>query len=482
MPTAVLYYKNAAGSYGTQTVDYPAGGPVPQPPAGYTSVTKAEYDTGVAAIETALVQYTTDQRLTQTKAKKARNSAPDILVASQSASADTKAVASYVCDHIDDQVQINQAIADVLAAGGGRVVLSPGEFLLSDTINIPVTQVLTVTGSGRATRIKAGNAFNRYLFTFNGAADTRVEISDMTLDGNHTQQTSGGGIWGPAAVQCRFLNLHVTSFYQYGITLRPAATSEFGHTNYITNCLFDNSEWGPGEGTGLHFTSNDENFVTSCDFEFLGGASAVAAGIYDQSGAQNIINCNFTHGGVDKPTVALKDGPNSRLVGCNFDSTGGDGILVTGSGHSILGCTFFNVGSKGTKDASSGIHLNWAARNCVITGNSMGAAVATTEARANSLIREDGDGNAGNNLIAGNVLTGDTAFGRLTLGGLSSRVYGNVGASNGDENAPLKVLTAPVTDASFPSNRPPVDGTLVADTAGKLWLRTGGVWRSVALA
>jgi len=59
---------------------------------------------------------------------------PYITVASSSATAIRKATADYYCDGVHDQVEINLALADADAAGGGHVYCSHGTYTISDTI------------------------------------------------------------------------------------------------------------------------------------------------------------------------------------------------------------------------------------------------------------------------------------------------------------------------------------------------------------
>lgn len=76
-------------------------------------------------------------------------------VASSTAPASVRAAASYVCDGTADDVQIQAAIDDVQADGGGIVQLSPGNFNLAATITINGTldennpKTVTLKGCGQ---------------------------------------------------------------------------------------------------------------------------------------------------------------------------------------------------------------------------------------------------------------------------------------------------------------------------------------------
>ena len=78
---------------------------------------------------------------------------PTFLVAASDARDQIKAVADYVCDGVDDHVEINAAWVAVQALniGGGRVVLSAGTFLITDgvVVNPDQGEPGVMIGAGR---------------------------------------------------------------------------------------------------------------------------------------------------------------------------------------------------------------------------------------------------------------------------------------------------------------------------------------------
>lgn len=80
---------------------------------------------------------------------------PTLLVAASTASAKIKAAADYVCDGVDDQVEINAAIAalppvsaDLPGSRAGRVVLTEGTFNVSDAVQVVYCAQLSGMGPG----------------------------------------------------------------------------------------------------------------------------------------------------------------------------------------------------------------------------------------------------------------------------------------------------------------------------------------------
>ncbi|MBA7614640.1 hypothetical protein ES703_21908 [subsurface metagenome] len=108
-----------------------------------------------------------------------------LLVAASDALDRIRAQADYLCDGVDDEVQINAAL-NALPASGGTVVLSEGNFVIADPITIPANNI-TLSGQGRSTFIN-GNAL---LTTEHGIVldgFTNCTVRDLTI-----QTQNGGG-------------------------------------------------------------------------------------------------------------------------------------------------------------------------------------------------------------------------------------------------------------------------------------------------
>lgn len=353
--------------------------------------------------------------------------------------------ADLVCTGTNDHLVLQAAVNLVNAAPGkGTIKLLDGTFNLGATLSIPNGVGLRLVGSGWGTVLKNNAATNQYAITFAGPGETRAHFADFTIDGNLAGQTTGGGgIWAPGAVECVFDHIHFTACYGSGLYLGPQADTAFGHNNHVNRCLFDNAMTSPGAGRGIHTTSNDENFIVACDFQFLGGATAQGAGIYDQAGTQTILGCNFVGGGNSMPAVRIQDCSATKVVACNFDGVGGDGVFLAASNCVISDNTIFGVGAIGTAGAYSGIHTEWAATNNLIANNSI--ASADTNGAARSLIREESLGGSGNNHIVGNTLItkGTLAVAALDLNAPGTLVRSNKGGgAAGDPVVPTSSVGA----------------------------------------
>ncbi|MFJ6566655.1 glycosyl hydrolase family 28-related protein [Streptomyces sp. NPDC091292] len=338
-------------------------------------------------------------------------------------------------DGATDDTAALQAAVDAAAAARTTMYIPAGTYMVSSPILLPAGEGYALAGSGGGTSLKLANAANCFVLAMEGE-DTRVIIRDMKIDGNCLSQStagSSGGINAAGAVACRFDNIHFVACRDDALYLGGQTGGAFGHNNRIIGCLFDGSMASTGPGRGIHLNSNDENQIIGCDFEFLGGSGGTTWGtavcILDRAGTQFIDACNFVGGATNNTKgVRIQDCSSTKIVGSNFDGTAGDSIFIAGTKNVVTGCTIVSPGEVGTAGQASGIHLEYGAARNLIQGNSIVS--STTAGKTRSLIREEASGNAGFNLISGNVLTteGALAVGLTELAGKYSMVRANMGA------------------------------------------------------
>lgn len=405
----------------------------------------------------------------------------DIVVAASNSR--SKSNANFVCTGTNDHLVIQAAIDLVDAAPGkGRVRLLDGTFNLGDTINWPNGDGLGLVGSGWGTVLKIANGVNDSAITFSGA-ETRSNFSDFTIDGNHTNQSAGpsAGIWAIGSVECIFQRIHFTACKSSGLVLGAMTGPAFGHNNVVTHCLFDNATTSTLEGNGIYLTSNDENLIVACDFQFLGGSGPAMAAIHDIAGTQTILGCNFVNGANGRPAIRVQDASATKISACNFDGVGGDAIFLAATNCVVEGNTIFGVGAVGAAGTYSGIHLEFGATGNLIAHNSV--ASHTTNGSGRSLIREESVGSSGNNLITGNMLITN---GTLSVAALDVNAPGTLcrdnmgGGQKGDVAPPLRTNAGAISDSTF-APLVPADGTQGLDTTNsRVYTRIGGTWKYAA--
>ncbi len=100
------------------------------------------------------------------------------VVAAADSVAPERANADYVCDGVADEVQITAALA-----GGGRVVLLDGTYILSATATLISGCSLVGMGAGVSTLSGTGDLLS-------GDSLAQVQIEDLTCDGGGLAVTS----------------------------------------------------------------------------------------------------------------------------------------------------------------------------------------------------------------------------------------------------------------------------------------------------
>ncbi|MGW2113806.1 right-handed parallel beta-helix repeat-containing protein [Streptomyces zhihengii] len=342
-----------------------------------------------------------------------------------------------VGDGATDDTAALQAALTAAATARTTLYIPAGEYIVSDPLVLPPGEGLTIAGSGWGTRLKLASGADTFIFEMTGE-DTRIVMRDMTIDGNSLEQgTTGysGGINGAGAVASLFHNIHFTSCRDDCLYLGGQDGGAFGHNNRVSHCLFDESMGATGPGRGIHLNSSDENQITTCDFEFLGGAGGTTWGtavcILDRAGTQFISDCNFVGGATNNTKgIRLQDCSATKIVGCNFDGTAGDSIFIAATGNVVNACTVFSPGEVGSLTGQvAGIHLEYGTKNNSIVGNSI--ASSPTAGRSGYLIREQGMGDAGPNLITSNVLIvkGTLGVAATEFGGAGSITTGNLSST-----------------------------------------------------
>jgi len=237
--------------------------------------------------------------------------------------------ADYVCDGVDDQEQINQAILD-LPTAGGRVLLSEGTFNLSGSVSILKSNVC-LQGQGTATKLFVIDGANVHGVTVGDEATPLkgIIIRDMLIDGNRYNQTAAVdclnflGASGALIEDSAVLNVHVYRGYRMG--LRAYYTPRL----IVAGCVAYDCRTS---GFDIYYQDDPILFLlVSKDAGIYGYRfGTVKRGVLSSCIAINA----GTYG-------LMLSGYNCTVVGCVFDG-GGYGISFTGTFHTITGNAFFN--------------------------------------------------------------------------------------------------------------------------------------------
>ncbi len=114
------------------------------------------------------------------------------VVAASNSNSIGKAQADYICDGIDDQVEIRTAI-NALPANGGMISLSEGTFpVFSHGVDlIELINNVSIEGMGTQTRIQLADGIDVDCSVFTATNKKDISIENLEIDGNSFNQNSG---------------------------------------------------------------------------------------------------------------------------------------------------------------------------------------------------------------------------------------------------------------------------------------------------
>jgi hypothetical protein len=325
-----------------------------------------------------------------------------LVVAASDSSALSKSMADYVCDGIDDNVQIQAAI-DAIRVGtpsdatGGGVVLTEGNFYISSSIT--VAYGLTLSGQGMMATIIHLVDNSNVDMVVNPAAFTQfVNIKNLQLQGHKANQSSGRGIaFDNANKVCHSLiyNVMVNQTKDAGIYINR------GYVHKVSHCFINDTD-----GDGIYIGANTENsaFVLYTFIDGVGGNGIdVRGGVthrffnnHIETTTGNSINIVTSH------TEASKNYINAGNVGINASVS--RNII---SSNNIYNTTSHSIQIGGTTDGQIITeNLIWASGAAGIYSTAMTHSIVVN----NFITDASGIGidiNAGSdyNNIANNVIT-----------------------------------------------------------------------------
>ena len=229
----------------------------------------------------------------------------------------------FLCDGAADDVQINQAIAYVVALGGGSIEFERGVFVLADPI-IPTGNDIWFKGQGVDTLIDGdGLATTEHAFHITGR--THIYITDMAI------QTQGGGT---KTCHCVFLEDGANDFHMHGVHILDSDDNgvhiEGTDTAdiHIHDCHFVGTD-----GHGIYVNMDAGETAENFNFSNNNIVSVGGSGIYfEASGGNNY--CTIRRNGVDTSALVgiyVDDFNNGIITGNKSLNSGSHGIHVVGS-------------------------------------------------------------------------------------------------------------------------------------------------------
>lgn len=300
-----------------------------------------------------------------------------LLVAASDALDRTRAQADYLCDGVDDDVQINAALT-ALPAADGRVMLSEGTFNCIADIFVPDRTTLEGQGFNTILSFAGIGVVNAVILLGDEIHVKNLRILLDSLVG--TAGARPNGIYGFNRNFCWLENLYITAdvtdaddgsdIRQCGILLITGAFHK------IINCKIDGAR---RHGIHLHGDGH-EGGISGCLVEgctchqnghwgillYDGAQDCTIVGNYCDLNAFNVIGA-VGGGGICVATLAgdpaLQNHHTITGNNCSFNTHGSPGILL----YNIIGCTV--TGNTCYSNAGHGINLEEGVSDVIISGN-----------------------------------------------------------------------------------------------------------------
>ena len=344
-----------------------------------------------------------------------KESIPTILVASNDAREEVRNMADFVCNGVDDQVEITAANDEIGGATGiGRILLSEGTFFIGDT-GVFISNGVTLEGmNGTGTVLSA-------LTDNPGTIESVVEMHSGSRLANLTivsNQTNFRGVRVANADDLTEINNVWIAVADIGILLSSENV-------FITNCRIDSNTFGISiDGGDKHriignWIIGDDTAIIVLGSkilrirgnELIGGIDAlVLDGTTESWITDNLVEAN-------EDAIRLVNCDHLVVRGNIIDAPGDDGIFLDT-------CTYISViGNEMSPVGEHAIHLTDTS-DCLISGNMLDnpSSIVTNTSDGISL-----DGNSDNNFITGNKIKPPAA-------GNTPRYGINVSASTCDNN------------------------------------------------
>jgi parallel beta-helix repeat protein len=411
----------------------------------------------------------TDQLLVYANGKWQAEGREAVLVAANDSSPAAKAAADYIADGTADQAEINSAITEATTTTGNnlgsrKVYLFAGTYNTDDVINMPNNTLLAGSGSGTIIKFAAlGAAVTKNMIANSDTSTgTGVTIRDLRLDGNKTNNASGGTQRG---ISLNGMGGGTGSSARQGALVEGVTVVSFKSENiYLTNSSNNkvaNVTSQDSTSEGLQLTgSSSNNLVTGSKFQGNGGNGFLA----NSSSSSNTISSNNAQGNASGGFASLA--ANNTLSGNTSNGNGYGFFLSTGAtGNTVSGNT-----AQGNTNAAFSLSAAGNTNN-TITGNTAtgGTTGFDVDGTNNTITGNTAQGNttgislaADESTITGNTILTTTTYGILITAAnnnavSSNKIYNSGGAATNNAiyltNADSNSITGNnITDTSATTN------------------------------
>ncbi|MEO6513661.1 MAG: right-handed parallel beta-helix repeat-containing protein, partial [Candidatus Saccharimonadales bacterium] len=329
------------------------------------------------------------------------------------------------------QTTIASAIT-ALPAGGGTVYLMEGTYIIDGTIALPNN--VRLTGSGRNTIIKLKDGINAGIDAISDTATTNVEISNLRLDGNKANNSSGT---------------------QRGINMNGVGSGT--GTSGVPGAHISNVFIKDFRTNGAYLNGSPNSVITGSVFENIGTTTSdYAIGLL--ATGYITVTSNLIQGSVGYGINASSDSntiTGNTIEGSGNYAIGAGGSYITISGNTLRGNVHgIDAGNDGL--ITGNVIVGNTTRGIYISGAGMTVTGNNIVANAIGIYAVNGS----RSTVTGNTITQNTTNGISWLGGSSNVISGNKFYDNAGSGSGSTIdLSGTATDITISSNS-------ITDTAG----------------
>ena len=283
------------------------------------------------------------------------------IVAASDAPAAIQSLADYVCDGVDDQVQINLAI-DNLAPLGGRVQLSQGTFSCSGAVRM--RRRTSLFGQGRSTILQAVGTWAAFDGTAPGAMiepiDDTVDktfVGFLAIDGKRYQGANIRGVYYNITTRDFFDESSDAAHYFTDLYIFETRSHGFrlDGSNNRAACVTRVRVYNVGAEnlTVAHgfFVDAVDAFYTQCE-----SGSSTGSGFYVNGANNRFTNCKSWFSDLSGWQIRI---PRNQFSACESQDNQEHGFFMTTGPNSLVGCHADSNSWNGAAPVSAydGFHL-----------------------------------------------------------------------------------------------------------------------------
>lgn len=246
-------------------------------------------------------------------------------------------------DYTSDDQAVQAALNALPPASGDGLVGGGTVFIKGKSTNyvfnapVIVKEGQSILGAGcQATVIQAKNSLNDYVFKTDTTASTHrrnIYMANFKIDGNASNNASGGGIYTFNLRNSKFVNLWVTLTKDWAFNIDG---DDIGYFNYIDSCQIDNG------GSGIQCRFSEHNFILNNEMSFMTGK-----GMYLQSDLDFVQGNQLDH--IDGYEVHCYFGAGIWTIqGNSFDRPGSDAVVIEGAVKCDVSHNYFDSAPAGT--------------------------------------------------------------------------------------------------------------------------------------